>query len=247
MAIPCRDAMKNKRGSHIGFVLSFVIFIVAIVYLYTILKPAIEVDNHNEYLFNSLKENLINISSEEITTLTIQLDGIFPTSENCISINNILDEIIISDLIIKNGEGNLHDYEILGSSLEVEVGVGFEGILKVYYSDSLGNNSITGLEDCQSMNSYSIDLIQTDKYNYEESVTDILEDYINDYEGLKTELGVPSYTEFDLAFIYNNGTRIETGKELPTLGEIFVKTIPIKYIDADANLNMGFLEISLWE
>lgn len=50
----------NKKGSHVGMMLSFVIFITFIVFLYSILQPLLTMRQNKEFALESLKIELVN-------------------------------------------------------------------------------------------------------------------------------------------------------------------------------------------
>ena len=56
-----RIKMKNRKkgGTHVGMMLSFVIFITFITFLYTIIQPSIQVQKSKQVTLDVLKENLI--------------------------------------------------------------------------------------------------------------------------------------------------------------------------------------------
>ena len=51
----------SKKGSHVGVVVSFVIFVTFLVFLYTIVQPATVREKDRQYLLDYLTLNLIEI------------------------------------------------------------------------------------------------------------------------------------------------------------------------------------------
>ena len=59
---------KNKKGSHIGVILSFIIFVTFVVFMITVLKPTSNIPDKGLSLVNSLKTNVENYVSVEVTS-----------------------------------------------------------------------------------------------------------------------------------------------------------------------------------
>lgn len=50
-----------KKGSHVGMMISFVIFVTFLVFLYSILQPVIKIRQNKELVLDSLKTELVNM------------------------------------------------------------------------------------------------------------------------------------------------------------------------------------------
>ena len=70
--------MKNKRGSHVGIVLSFVIFVTFLAFLYTIIEPTIKIQQDKESLLNYLKIELMETFSADLTSTSITINKSLP-------------------------------------------------------------------------------------------------------------------------------------------------------------------------
>ncbi|KKL09843.1 hypothetical protein LCGC14_2561830, partial [marine sediment metagenome] len=80
---------KNRKGSHVGVVLSFMIFIAFLIFLYPLLiKPAIEANKSNQYLLDDLKTKLTEEVSAELTVSSVEAN--IGTNQNCIELNNFI-------------------------------------------------------------------------------------------------------------------------------------------------------------
>jgi len=58
-------------------------------------------------------------------------------------------------------------------------------------------------------------------------------------------LNIPPGSEFGFTFEYNNGTQINMGEQDVTTN-VYVKELPMQYIDKDANTLLGKLIIKTW-
>ncbi len=81
--------MKNKRGSQVGIILSFIIFVTFLVFLYAVLKPAINLSGTDKGSVATFTENEIaQNTSANLTTVNIQINQAQMPDENCINLSN---------------------------------------------------------------------------------------------------------------------------------------------------------------
>jgi len=74
---------------------------------------------------------------------------------------------------------------------------------------------------------------------------EFIDEYEDRYESIKDELKIPPGSEFGFSLIYSNQTRIGTEqKEIST--NIYSEEIPVQYVDRQANINSGFINILVW-
>lgn len=240
--------MKNKQGSHVGVVVSFVIFITFLFFLYSILEPVTSRERDKQYLLDYLKLSLVGESTENLTTVTIIVNS--TTIKNCINIQNINDDEIPTEvrsrLIIKNESEDILQYEIQGQGIEIKTGKGFVGILKVYYSDEI-SNAQTNIGGCDPK-PYSTGVIKTYNEIFESKLEDLNESYYNDYESMKIELGIPEGTEFSFYLLDSEKNIILSAENSapPETTSVYIEEIPIQYINTDGDLSFGFLRIKVW-
>lgn len=240
----------SKKGSHVGVVVSFVIFITFLIFLYTIIQPSTVREKDKSYILDYLTLNILGNSTGYITTLTVLIEDQVP--KECVKIQSIVSDIPDNeDLVFKNQNGDTLTYAFSGEGFLVEVGIGFNGYLKIYYSDILGsslgtpycpngNTPITNVEP--TLVKIFIEIFETKMYELNES-------YYEDYEGLKAYLGIPEGTEFNF-YIYNSDRSeiIISAKnyEPPTDRSVFVEETPIQYSDENGNKMFGFLKVEVW-
>jgi len=66
----------SKRGSHVGFILSFVIFVLFILFLYTTIQPAIKIQKEKTLFIDYLKDVLVENFTVNLTTMTIKMQKV---------------------------------------------------------------------------------------------------------------------------------------------------------------------------
>ena len=241
--------IKNKRGSHVGVVVSFAIFVTFLFFVYAILEPTMTTERDKQYILDYLKLNLVDNVSSEVTTLTINV--IESTGDkDCINTQTIYPYIegYEYDLLITNGSNFIFSYSFNPSTdVWIETGKDFTGLLKVYYGDEVNKSPESSVSGCVPRLS-SVGYVKSYSEIFESKIGDINESYYTDYEGLKSELGIPDGTEF--SFYLLDGERNEIFKaenQAPsTTKSVYVEEIPIQYVDEQGNIKFGFLVIKVW-
>ena len=202
--------MKKKRGgTHVGFMLSFVIFVVFLIFIYSILiEPTITQSDKKSALEN-LKIRLIEKVSEDLTSTAVNLKISNP-SENCIELKNFISQAEISPNIISKNNNNVLQSYVSSNNLKIERWSS-EIFFKIYYSKEFEALS-SGGSNCKRVNEnqYAIGLIKVEEYVFENKIIDLINSYKVDYEQLKEELKIPFGSDFGFGFTYGNGTLITT-------------------------------------
>ena len=244
----------NKKGSHIGFVVSFVIFVTFLVFLYTIIQPVTVRERSREYILDYLTLNLIGNSTIELNTLIIEVIDPLQANKDCINLQSIGVDVIPlelrDNLVFKNPDGESLEYDIQNINvLHLRTGVGFLGIINVYASEEftgLINENIGGCDP----DPYPIGYLKTYDEIFEVKIVELSEAYYADYEALKITLGIPDGTEFNF-YVYDS-LRSEPPiisaemQEPPTDRSVFVQETPIQYISEAGDTLFGFLVVEVW-
>jgi len=196
--------MRNKRGSHVGFVISFVIFITFLVFLYAILQPTITRERSKVYVLDYLSFNLINASSSEVTTLTINVLGPTGTgNQNCLNMQSFpeIPDEEKDNLLFKDISDVVFPYEVRGNGdVWIETGTDFVGIITVFYSEDLNSSPLSTAQGCNPK-SNTIGVVKTITEVLEGNIIELKDKYIANYEGLKDDLGIPEGTEFSFKLL----------------------------------------------
>lgn len=240
--------IKQKRGSHIGVIVSFAIFVTFLVFLYLILEPTVTTQRDKQYVLEHLKLNLISNTSSSIVATAINISDVHP-NKNCVRLKDAVKKINNADkLIIKDDLENTINYNISGQHLIVETGLSFSGFLKLYYSDELERSPYTDVGGCdpKEPDEYQIGFTKTYEKVFESKVGDLMESYASDYENLKIELGVPEGTEFSFSLL-NSDREVIVETEMPEVStSIYSEEFPIQYLAEEGNIRFGFLIIRVW-
>jgi hypothetical protein len=231
----------NKRGGHVGMMLSFVIFITFLVFLYSITEPATRIERGKQDLLSYLKTELVKEFSSDMTSATINASA----SEKCIKISPITGTeglgVIAQDLESKD-QGILLSYILPDNKVRIDTNNA--KLVKVYYSDEF--EKVLGEDDdCGGENSYSLGLVRTEEHIFESKIQAVVNDFEANYSEIRDQLNIAPGDEFGFSFRNANDDTINTPEKNVTVN-IYVEEVPIQYIDSEANIKPGFLSIRVW-
>jgi len=248
-----------KRGSHVGVVLSFVIFITFLIFIYSILQPVMKVERDKQFLIDYLETALIKNISTDLISMTISLnysEEPFPPgggSYDCFNISHAQgSEGLNSDIniFIKDKYNSPLNHSSADELLKIywpPADHGRKNYSKIYYSEEpFFQYTFTPIL-CHSPRgeNLSLGLTRTQEYAFETKMFRLVDNYNADYEQIKEDLNVPNQGEFGFSFIFNNESIIETS-EKQTSGNVYVAEIPIEYVDVYANISSGYLKLKVW-
>lgn len=241
----------EKKGSHVGIVLSFIIFVTFLVFLYTLLQPSIKLDEDKQGILDDLKEELIKNFSIEVNTLIVSpMEGTeFDNGENCfiLSSSDLESAKVFGEgFIIKDVDEKIVNGGVSGSDLKFDWPVAEKNVSKIYFSEYFEDENYEG--DCENNNDVEIDLVRKNEYVYEELLTEKIneiKEYGQEYNNFKEYLGVPVGTDFSMVFINSEDEEISM-EEKTTSESVFAEEVPISYINSTASLKHGFLRIKVW-
>ncbi len=238
----------NKRGSHIGIVLSFVIFITFLTFAYIILEPEIIKKDNKESILDSLELNLLEKTFDELTSISVMVNKSLP--QECVEFVDFVTETSINKRIkVKDERNSLRDARIVN---DVDLHISRESddyFFKIYNSDKfeeVGTDSLTGCGKLRlDKGDYYVGSVIEKNITFESKIKSLLEDYETDYENLKNELNVPYDTEF--GFSFKNSEEVVNSTEVKNVSvDVYAREIPIQYIDEEANTRMGVVKIWVW-
>jgi hypothetical protein len=221
----------EKRGTHIGIIASFSVFILFLVGLYVIMNP-IKGATDKELIMNYVEGKLLEDFSGNLTVALIK-----PNSTGCMSVN-YRDIGVNEDInsIVKDKDNNVIDSEKHGSSLFIKDSS--ENLYWIYYSYQDFYNTAPVSGNCYSP---IIASVRETKEIFEEKIIN----RINNFPEFKDSLNINSQAEFSFSFEMDNKTTIEVGAKNTTL-EVFAKEFPIQYYDNKANKLNGIIKIKVW-
>ncbi len=227
--------MLDKKGSHIGFMLSFSIFVVFLIFAYGAINYGLKSHENKKYVLENLKKKFIDKIESSLIIVTLFENS---SGYNCISLD--ASNFSQYNYIARKGESVVPSYKN-GDILRIEYD-GNPALFKVYFSKERFNNYPTENSGCTIS---SIRKISKKKEIFETKIISLKNNYSIFYDKLKEDMEFPSEKDFGFSFEYENGTTIETPERKIT-GEIYIEEIPINYIDLNGNFSRGKIKLKVW-
>lgn len=236
--------MINKKGSHVGIILSFVIFIFFVTSLYTILYPATQKKEEKRQILESASELLIKNMSYELISNVLNIESFtLQVTISCFSVPNISDKNVI---VKKLGTSDIISSKIESNNLLIK----WDTLKKfeIYHSEKFAA-STASLSSCSGIpqGEYNFGVTKTKKYVFIDDVDGIKKNYETEYIQLKDSLSIPAGVEFWFEFVKDDGTKISPTKpDIDSNIEKYKKETIVEYFDSNANIKVGYLNFEVW-
>lgn len=239
----------NKRGSQVEMVISFMIFITFLFFVFAAAKNPFGIKNNKEGLLDYVDLQIQELASAnlEITTISI----LTPTAQNCIELDEASSDLDIDSGFSKGSTGL--NYNMYLSSVDpndlriIRTGIS-DNFIKVYSSPVFEPLQINS-DACQILIpdvNYEIGFSKTQKYIFQDEVLSLISQYPSSYETLKTNLKIPKGTNFGYGIKLANGTIFETHGEESSSNSVYISETPVFYVDEKGNVLMGYLRAKVW-
>jgi hypothetical protein len=249
--------IKNKIGSHVGMMLSFIIFITFVVFVFAVLKPAINIGDGKQTILDDTESKIMMNISTNLTGASISFTGISNPEEKCVTLQNIIAVLNIIPpyrVIIKNEMGETQQaylYDPTIANIEINRGSTDNTFFRLYESPKftgLTTNRLSGcfmIKNTEISSDYDIGTVYSGSYAFESMIRELTEQYISNYSSVKESLKISPASEFSFYVILSNGSRIEASQ--PTNAKnIYAQETPIQYVDKDANIQAGYIITKIW-
>ncbi len=233
--------MKTKKGTHVGIVLSFVIFVTFVMFFYLMIQPALKTESKRAVL-NTLEENIIKMASAELTSISIFVES-HPT-QSCVILGDFFDIGMGDKIITLDENGNDITAKKNGQDLYLDRESQDDNFFRVYESEEFSAIDEDQISPCVEED-YNFGLVKNTTEISETKILDIIEKHEDEYQELKNDLSVPAGNEFGLNFTYADGESVST-VESSTRTSIFAKEFPVKYVTDNAKIEIGTLRIKVW-
>lgn len=224
---------KNKKGSHVGIIVSFTLFITAIIFLYSIVGSPIKTNKDKENSITDLKNNFFNFAKEKVVIARIYNNG------SCIEFNT-------PDCVDDNYNSFAINYGVeVGSSISADKTSvsSFNGLSKVYYTKTSLNGSLEETGSCLEVNP---DNIEIKEMIIENQILKIVNDSTNNESKVRNDLKISNSDEFSIVFFYPNSTYIGDRKRENLKDDIFARTYGIHYLSNKGIEEYGKIEFRIW-
>jgi hypothetical protein len=232
----------NKKGTHVEVIISFVIFITFVMFLFAASRPAISKQEDKKNLLEDLEYKTLNMISEDVKIISVSVPV---PAGNCVTLDTTMTSLDIGNrIIVKDLSGEIiENVHINGDQITIGDLTPSDTFFKIYYSQSF--NPVSPAAACASANE-NIGFTKTKKYVFESEFRTTMN---GDYDTLKTTLEVPEAMDFTFGMVLFNGTAIEKYHEeiqsnIST--NIYAKDASIEYFNLNNELVHGYLRTKIW-
>ncbi|MFA4952998.1 MAG: hypothetical protein WC584_02140 [Candidatus Pacearchaeota archaeon] len=236
--------MMRKKGSHVGVVLSFVIFVVFLVFLFSALQPALKIEKDKEAILEYISNSIIELSSENMTIENINYTVQLPNPpEKQIDCAGVLDNSQTGEkVIVKNIADGIVPYSIIGGNIIIyDLKLG-KNSFKIYHSKSIIDQSSAGT--CERTTSdYQINFINKETII---SISKFSEIANRNYNSLKQELGISQKEDFSFSLLNADKINITEIKNITITANVYVNEFPVLYSNENGEIKSGFINVRVW-
>jgi len=248
----------GKKGSHIEVILSFVIFVTFLVFMYTIVKPVIQKPIDREYLVNYVKENIKNEIMADLTYKSIEITNL--QGRSCFEIQGNFggDGISLAKVVVKDETNTKITQVWIDEGLWIDSNK--ERIYKFYFFEYFTKAQLNPVKECgdplEEDKNYEVIEQKTNQYVSLTKLRDLQTKYSTPegYVKLKDELKIPDGRNFGFSFKKSKGDTnpINAVKETAKGINVYAEEIPILYVDNDyqsatyGDIRTGFLTVKIW-
>jgi len=228
---------KNKKGSHVGIILSFTLFITFLIFIFIIIGPPTNLTIEKNELIPILERSILEKISEEIITIRIydkeNLTGCVQTSIPENDFTNPTFLVFDSDL-----------EEIASDSVSSQFLLeGGRNFTKIHFSNgSFSQNQELSIGGCTDIGA---DSITREERITEKLILNLMGEIQTEYDEIKNNLGISIQDEINLLFDYLNGTRLGIDTTKPK-SNVYAETIKIDYLNPNAEEKIGEIIIQIW-
>lgn len=237
--------LKNKKASHVDIMISFAIFVVAVVYLFGILGPLVIGPKNQEELLEIALEGVKEKLTSNVTSISVYISP--EVEEACVDFLGLRNKIGTNPVIVVDGTGEKKDYDLGGYNLRAKVNPLMKNFYKIYSSEDFENTEIS-LTECQEVSAaeYSLGLFKNEEYVYEKKAEEAVDYYQYNYDGFKTEVGLSLSDDFGFDFINSDGEVVGIGQGTNLSRSVYSKEITTRYINDDGEINVGRIVVRIW-
>jgi len=233
-------------------VLSFVIFIAFLFFIFTVLQPKLNLSGKDKQsIVDYLRVELLNNFTSNLTTIFINVSRSHITGQSCLTLFNFMINAspISPRLFVQNGSNANLSSVVAGSDLEIKIENSDNPLFKVYESLLFADITGTGFSNCKKLYlnaDYSLTLKKTDLYVFESIINSTIQNYKSNYPSLKTAFNIPPDSEFGLIFKNAEGIINQPSFNITQSSNVYTDDIPILYVGKEGYIKSGSLEILVW-
>ncbi len=232
--------MKGKKGSHIEMIISFILFVSAVMFAYTIIEKPLKFNVNMDSVSGTVHKKIMNYLAEEAIIVRLSHDG---SSANINFTTPNISWMLIPEAIAV--DENFTQLPVYFDSSNTVVSVNNSKLIKVYYVD----HNASGAENL-SLQSYAningnVSNVNRKKIMFENKIINVLNFTRASEFSFRDKIGIASKYEFDISFDYLNGTVISSNNR-SVLSDVYSRNNFIFYINKTGGMNVGKIYVKVW-
>jgi len=242
--------IRNKKAvSHVEVIISFVIFIGFLVFLFAFLNP-IKSKKLSDNVLDKINREIIDFASVNYSYISFVLDdSLFSFQDfinsNCFGIEIELD----NEVIVRDKNNNI-------VSAENDIGINRVYITKssisnnkfytIYASDIFSQQSLSGCFELDEKD-YNLGLLRKEKVLYLDKLINLKNLYESDYNNLKKRFDIPSSNDFGFSVREANGEEIiKVIKKRVGKINVVAKDFPVQILNQSGAIKYVIMNVQAW-
>ena len=238
-----------KKGSHVGAMTAFLIFITFLSFVYIILEPVSQSQKDNSLEISKFEKFLEGRLEKDLTTIRILINDEVNSSAGCLNLE-YLPSTLGMNSFVKGPEGE--SLQIFQDESNIKIKQEGNNFLKLFYANETFSEEFVLQDDssfisCDDLTSgdYEIKTWNKGRYFFENSLTEnILENELELIDEFVEEFDLDFRGAF-IKFENSEGDLIESNGE-NVLDNVFVEERFIEYVDEEGNIKIGKLYLGIW-
>ncbi len=237
------NLLLDKGGSHVGLILSFVVFVTFLFFILNVLNPAVKQRGDKQLELDLLKLNLFEKLNSNLSVTSIKVKNETAYAASCFIIDNPFN----NSVKVKDEENVLVSGFSFDSDKKIQIAPFGKKFFKIFSSPNFVDAQTSPDSNCEVLSSdnYTLGATRTDRYIFEDGLLNLLAEYDENYTLLKKELGVSENNEFGILFVNSTGEEIQRGFQQVS-GNVYIDEIPVQYYNLDAEIQAGSIKIRVW-
>ncbi|MFH1710732.1 MAG: hypothetical protein ABH840_00300 [Nanoarchaeota archaeon] len=238
----------KKASGHVEVVLSFVIFIGFVIFLFSVF-PVYQ-NKKSEIGLDSAERGILNFTLVEVNYFDIVLEG----STECFSYPS---KDISSKIIVRDFEGKRLEGKSVGDILYIRDEdyslPGHGKFYGIYYSSEFSEQGCDNIDTgaCESLEDQSIDyevgLVREDYMVAYNKVLDLTGEYKLNYGSVRGNFSIPKGENFEFAIADLKGKIIlNATRKKPERTTVLSRNTPVQMVYQNGTYVFGMLNIKIW-
>jgi len=234
-----KRGIKTKQGfSHIEVVLSFVIFLGFLIFLFAIFNP-FKINSKSDVYIDITERAIMDNISAKVDFFTMKLKE---DASGCFYFTYGLN---LSNIVVKDNSYSRTDASsiLIDNKKQIKID-GAGNFFYIYSSDEFEESVVSGSCEELTGDEYNIGLFRSYEMVSFSKLNSLAENYNSDYLNLKKGMGLTKDFSFNVRESSGNIT-LTTNKKTPKT-EVFARDKPIQLVYQNGSFKYAILNIKTW-